>query len=81
MRLACGHVDAELPASAIGEVATLVSDAIAGRLQPRAFARASERAVTFERGIFCFTARRDDPELRKGSATASAPGTLDHASE
>ena len=63
VKLACGHVDAGLPASAIAEVAQLVEDATSGRLRASAPAPGSERAVAFERGLFCVTVRRDDPAV------------------
>eukprot|EP00966_Prymnesium_polylepis_P292770 6761644-Prymnesium_polylepis.1 len=65
VRLACGHVDAELPASSLAEMIALVRDVVSGSERPaRPPARTGWEGVHFfERGTLCLSVRRDDPAL------------------
>ena len=65
IRLACGHVDAELPLEALTEMLALVTDVSAGRERAaRPPSRSGwESVLFFERGRLCLTVRTDDPAL------------------
>ena len=64
--LACGHVAADLPATALLDVLALARDVQAGTVKADSSVSTDSAVASFERDSFSIVVRRDDAALQGG---------------